>query len=248
MAYDDYLNKYNKYTKTELLTEYKKLSVIANKRLRLLEDKRLTRSSNAYNWVERRVYDNRSKLFTTDTKGRVKFTTKYKNLSFHELKSYVATVDQFLKAKTSTSTGVAKTYGRTYKTYIEKNIIPSLKERGLDTTEIEKKLANAKPKDLLNFEKYLKKFEMNEKYGILSFDDYSEFWKSGLMQNYSKIYGSAEAVKLTQIMASENISASQMEDILRQGGFSENTQENEIPFSEISSNFENILDIAWEDL
>lgn len=192
-------NKHNTATKEELKTYYAKIVKRANDRLRKLEEVDLARSSNAYNWLERRVYDSKNKKkFTKDKKGRIKFGTNTSKMSYQEIKSAVSDVEKFLEAKTSTPNGINEMYRKQYETFRDKYW---------------------------------------DKSNIISFEDYSEFWKSGLIQNYKSLYGSGETVKLSAAMETEGLSAEEIENILRQGGFSENTQENEIPLSDLKDMF-----------
>ena len=191
--------KFNQMTKDELKNYYKKIATIANERARRLEEKDLYRSSNAYNWLERHVYDNKNtKIYVKDKQGRPKFNTNISIMSFQELKSASAEASKFIEAKTSTVSGIKEMYLKGYNTYKQK-------------------------------------YMNNSNY--LTFEEYSEFWKSGLVQNYSKIFGSDQVVRLTQAMEAEDLSVEELEQILKEGGFNENTQEGEIGLSDIEDLF-----------
>ena len=160
--------EFNKMSKDELKTYYKKIATIANKRARSLEEKDLYRASNAYNWLERHVYDNKNtKIYVKDKQGRPKFNTNISKMSFQELKSASAEASKFIEAKTSTVSGIKEMYSKGYNTYKQKHMNNS---------------------------------------DYLTFEEYSEFWKSGLVQNYSKIFGSDQVVRLSQAMEAEDLS------------------------------------------
>ena len=187
--------EFNQMTKDELKTYYQKIATTANKRARALEEKDLYRASNAYNWLERHVYDNKNtKIYVKDKQGRPKFNTNISKMSFQELKSASAEASKFIEAKTSTVSGIKEMYIKGYDTFRKNNMDGS---------------------------------------NYLTFEEYSEFLKSGLIQNYSKIFGSDQAVRLTQAMEAEDLTVEELEQILRDGGFDENTQEGEIRLSDI---------------
>ena len=191
--------EFNKMSKDELKTYYKKIATIANKRARSLEEKDLYRASNAYNWLERHVYDNKNtKIYVKDKQGRPKFNTNISKMSFQELKSASAEASKFIEAKTSTVSGIKEMYLKGYNTYKQKHMNNS---------------------------------------DYLTFEEYSEFWKSGLVQNYSKIFGSDQVVRLSQAMEAEDLSVEEIEQILEEGGFNENTQEGEIGLSDMEDLF-----------
>ena len=191
--------EFNKMSKDELKTYYKKIATIANKRARSLEEKDLYRASNAYNWLERHVYDNKNtKIYVKDKQGRPKFNTNISKMSFQELKSASAEASKFIEAKTSTVSGIKEMYSKGYNTYKQKHMNNS---------------------------------------DYLTFEEYSEFWKSGLVQNYSKIFGSDQVVRLSQAMEAEDLTVEELEQILREGGFNENTQEGEIGLSDMEDLF-----------
>ena len=191
--------EFNQMTKDELKTYYKKIATIANKRARSLEEKDLYRASNAYNWLERHVYDNKNtKIYVKDKQGRPKFNTNISKMSFQELKSASAEASKFIEAKTSTVSGIKEMYLKGYNTYKEKHMNNS---------------------------------------DYLTIEEYSEFWKSGLVQNYSKIFGSDQVVRLSQAMEAEDLSVEELEQILKEGGFNENTQEGEIGLSDMEDLF-----------
>ena len=191
--------EFNQMSKDELKTYYKKIATIANKRARSLEEKDLYRASNAYNWLERHVYDNKNtKIYVKDKQGRPNFNTNISKMSFQELKSASAEASKFIEAKTSTVRGIKEMYSKGYNTYKQKHMNNS---------------------------------------DYLTFEEYSEFWKSGLVQNYSKIFGSDQVVRLTQAMEAEDLTVEELEQILREGGFNENTQEGEIGLSDMEDLF-----------
>ena len=187
--------EFNQMTKDELKTYYKKIATIANKRARSLEEKDVYRASNAYNWLERHVYDNKdTKIYVKDKKGRPKFNTNTSDMSYQELKKAAASASKFVEAKTSTVSGLRVAHMKAYKTFQKKYMDGS---------------------------------------NYLSFSQFAEFWKSGLIQNYSKIFGSDQTVRLTQAMEAEDLTVEELEQILKDGGFDENTQEGEISLSDI---------------
>ena len=92
-----------------------------------------------------------------------------------------------------------------------------------------------------------KKNHMNDS-DYLTFEEYSEFWKSGLVQNYSKIFGSDQVVRLSQAMEAEDLSVEELEQILKEGGFNENTQEGEIGLSDMEDLFYLGDDFSFDEL
>lgn len=70
--------------------------------------------------------------------------------------------------------------------------------------------------------------QYTKKYGSdMSMEEYGAFWKSGIIQKYSEIYGSSNAVKLSQKTA--GMSIDEIENVLRAGGLNENTDPNNAP-------------------
>lgn len=105
-----------KLRKKELAQVASKLAKTANSRLRSLESKGLNNASNAYRYIEKLHFDKDSAT-VTDSKGRFKFNTNYRGLSYQELQHQIGEIQNFLKASTSTISGVKDAYQKGYETY-----------------------------------------------------------------------------------------------------------------------------------
>ncbi|MBQ0111594.1 MAG: hypothetical protein KBT03_00525 [Bacteroidales bacterium] len=92
-----------------LKKELKKLVKKANQRLRELENQGMTRGSNAYQYVKRKTYDE-DKAYGKTLKGQIKFRTNVGSMTYNELKHLKKEVYNFLKAKTSTKSGIKGVY------------------------------------------------------------------------------------------------------------------------------------------
>lgn len=83
-----------------------------------------------------------------------------------------------------------------------------------------------------SYEEYVKKYGTT-----LSREDYGPFWKSGVIQKYSDIFGSKNAVKLSEKL--EGLSIETIEGILRAGGFNENATAGQIEYEELEQHIDN---------
>lgn len=148
----------NYMTKAELKDYLRAKTKIANTRLRAIEQKDLTKSSSAYQYLMAHQFE--YKDITANTKGgQLKFRTSFEGMSRNELVHLARKVNDFNDAKTSTIKGIRETYPKGYKTFAK------------------------------NFEK---EYDMKAP----TEDEMNEFWKNKMNQNFMKIYGSQEAVKM----------------------------------------------------
>lgn len=108
-----------KLRKSELSQMAGQLAKTANQRLRSLEQSGLANASNAYRYIERLHFDKDSAT-ATDSKGRMKFNTNFRGMSYQDVQHEVAELTRFLEAKTSTPARVKEKYERGYHTFVNK--------------------------------------------------------------------------------------------------------------------------------
>lgn len=109
--------------KSELQQQVNKLSRLANKRLRHIEDAGLEQASNAYRYVQRLERDKVNYTGRTST-GKIKFDTASdnKNKSYNQLQQEFAELNRFLyESKTSTVSGTKKHYKKSFETFKQNN-------------------------------------------------------------------------------------------------------------------------------
>lgn len=105
-----------KLRKRELAQTASRLAKTANTRLRALEKKGLQNGSNAYRYIEKIHFD-KDNATATDSQGRMKFNTNFRGLSYQEIQHRIGEINNFLKAQTSTVSGVKSAYQKGYETY-----------------------------------------------------------------------------------------------------------------------------------
>lgn len=108
-----------KLRKRELAQTASKLAKTANTRLRALEKRGLQNGSNAYRYIEKLHFD-KDNATATDSQGRMKFNTNFRGLSYQEIQHRIGEINNFLKAQTSTISGVNAKYKKGYETYKER--------------------------------------------------------------------------------------------------------------------------------
>ena len=101
----------------DIAVKVAKMAKTANQRLREIEKHGLTKSSNAYRYVERLAYDEDTAT-ALDSKGRFKWSTNTRGKTWHQLKHELTELDRFLNhSKTSTVKGTRGLYDKAYDTY-----------------------------------------------------------------------------------------------------------------------------------
>ena len=108
-----------KLRKRESAQTASRLAKTANTRLRALEKKGLQNGSNAYRYIEKLHFD-KDNATATDSQGRMKFNTNFRGLSYQEIQHRIGEINNFLKAQTSTVSGVNTKYKKGYETYKER--------------------------------------------------------------------------------------------------------------------------------
>ena len=108
-----------KLRKSELSQMAGQLAKTANQRLRSLEQAGLANASNAYRYIERLHFDKDSAT-ATDSKGRMKFNTNFRDMSYQDIQHEISEITRFLEAKTSTPARVKEKYARGYHSFINK--------------------------------------------------------------------------------------------------------------------------------
>lgn len=106
-----------KERRTDAESQLKALATIANQRLARLEKFGLTKSSNAYRYLEKRHFD-RDKMLYENRSGKIRFTTSVKGRSAQQLQHQIRELERFLyEAKTSTVKGTNAKYTKAFTTY-----------------------------------------------------------------------------------------------------------------------------------
>lgn len=108
-----------KLRKSELSKMAGQLAKTANQRLRSLEQTGLANASNAYRYIERLHFD-KDNATGTDSKGRMKFNTNFRGMSYQDVQHEISELTRFLEAKTSTPARVKEKYARGYNTFVNK--------------------------------------------------------------------------------------------------------------------------------
>lgn len=107
-----YYNELKKYVKS--------MGKTANQRLRELEKQDLARSSRAYSYIESLEFDKDRKAFLSQTgKGEIKFRTATRGVSLESLELEARTIESFIQARTSTTSGVRHVTTEAYEAYKE---------------------------------------------------------------------------------------------------------------------------------
>lgn len=108
-----------KERKSEMSQLASKLAKTANQRLRSLEKAGLQNASNAYRYIEKLHFD-KDNATATDSKGRMKFNTNYRGLTYQQIQHNIGEITRFLEAQTSTISGVNTKYRKGFETYRER--------------------------------------------------------------------------------------------------------------------------------
>ena len=213
-----YLNEtVNRLTEKELKAGIQSLAKVANQRLRQLEKSNKATSSPAYKYVERLAFD------ATKTKGTGK--DKYSFIGetkWGEIKFNTATAkmnQSQLRQEFSFLQRFLNTKTSTV-SGVKKNI-----EKG--------------------YEKFKEQYEKAT--GSTLGEGSIELWGDALFKHFSEIYGSDEAENLMQQIDSNDLSRSEVHEILRKSGFSLNTGYDEKPLSTIYDNFDSWLESGLSD-
>ena len=176
----------SKARRSELRAQIASMAKTANQRLRELEKRNLTKSSNAYRYVERLSYDKDSAT-AVDSKGRFKFSTNQRGKTYAQMQHEKAELERFLySAKTSTVAGTVALYQKGYETYAKKAA-----ERN---DELLKSGAPAVP--------------------VLSRDDYGDMWRMRNIKKMATMYGSKETIKMISEQKAEGHSLGEIDNIL----------------------------------
>lgn len=205
------LNKdINLLTKEEAIERLKIQTKKANTRLVAIEEKNVTKSSNAYQYIRRTYFDQSAKatkkkiggsVGTTKT-GGLKFSTSYSKLTRQQAEARLKQIEEFLEARTSSASETLKMYRKEYDTY-----------------------------------------QANHPDSTMSYDEWADFWKSGLVQKYKSLYGSDEVSGLGETYGDKGIDV--IESVLQSVGLDEATEEDKPAMSDI---WHKLNAIAWEDI
>lgn len=176
----------SKERRSDLAKDIARMAKTANQRLRELEKRNLTKSSNAYRYVERLSYDKDSAT-ATDSKGRFKFSTSQRGKSYAQMQHEKAELERFLyEAKTSTVKGTIALYEKGYATYVSK--------------------AEERNKMLMS--------SGSAPIPILSRDDYGDMWRMRNMKKLANMYGSKEAIKMVSEQKEDGLSMEEIDNFL----------------------------------
>lgn len=108
-----------KERKSEMSQLAGRLAKVANQRLRSLEKAGVQNASNAYRYIERLHFDKDSAT-ATDSKGRFKFNTNFRGMTYQDIQHEVAEITRFLEAKTSTPSRVKEKYAKGYHSFVNR--------------------------------------------------------------------------------------------------------------------------------
>lgn len=213
-----YLNEnVNSLTEKDLKAGIQSLAKVANQRLRQLEKSNKATSSPAYKYIERLAFDASKTKRTGTDKYSFIGETKWGEIKFN----------------TSTAK-MSQSQLRQEFSFLQR----FLNTKTSTVTGVKK-----------NIEKSLDKFkEQYEKAtGITLGDGSVELWGDALFKHFSEIYGSDEAENLMQQIDSNDLSRSEVHEILRKSGFSLNTGYDEMPLSTIYDNFDSWAESGLSD-
>lgn len=197
---ETYSNYVSSMTERQLKEYVKTVGKAANQRLRELESQGLTSSSAAYRYVQKLAFDEErakenAEIPTPTTMGRtaageIKFNLRVRGKTLGELRHEVATIEGFMKARSSTVTGVKAIYKDAADTFQETH--------GNEYTR----------EDYANF---------------------AEALSYTLFRNFERIYGSEVALEVSTKANEGGLSNEEVEEALRQAGFTEDTTEDDAP-------------------
>lgn len=108
----------NSMTEGQLKEYIHTVGKAANQRLRELEKQGLQNSSAAYRYIQK-IHKMDDYATSTTGAGQIKFNLRVRGRSFDELRHMVATIDDFMEAKSSTTGGVKDIYRQAAETFEE---------------------------------------------------------------------------------------------------------------------------------
>ena len=106
----------NSMTEGQLKEYIHTVGKAANQRLRELEKQGLQNSSAAYRYIQK-IHKMEDYATSTTGAGQIKFNLRVRGRSFDELRHMVATIDDFMEAKSSTTGGVKDIYRQAAETF-----------------------------------------------------------------------------------------------------------------------------------
>lgn len=117
-ATENYSSYVSEMTEGQLKEYIHTVGKAANQRLRELEKRGLQTSSAAYRYIEKLGFDKDYATSKTGA-GQLKFNLRVRGRNFAELRHMVATIENFMEAKSSTTAGVKDIYKQMADTYAE---------------------------------------------------------------------------------------------------------------------------------
>ena len=115
-ASENYGSYVNEMTEGQLKAYIHTVGKAANQRLRELEKQGLQKTSAAYRYIEKLGFDKDYATSKTGA-GQIKFNLRVRGRSFSELRHMVATIENFMEARSSTVGGIKAIYQDAYDTY-----------------------------------------------------------------------------------------------------------------------------------
>ena len=213
-----YLNEHvNSLTEKELKAGIQSLAKVANQRLRQLEKSNKATSSPAYKYIERLAFD----ASKTKGTGTVKYSfigeTKWGEIKFN-----------------TATTKMSQSQLREEFSFLQR----FLNTKTSTVSGVKKNIEKS-------YEKFKEQYEKAT--GTTLGDSSIELWGDALFKHFSEIYGSDEAENFMQQIDANDLSRSEVHDILRKSGFSLNTGYDEIPLSTIYDNFDSWAESGLSD-
>lgn len=204
-----YLNEnVNSLTEKELKAGIQSLAKVANQRLRQLEKSNKATSSPAYKYIERIAFDASKTKGTGEGKYSFIGETKWGEIKFN-----------------TTTAKMSQSQLREEFSFLQR----FLNTKTSTVTGVKKNIEKS-------YEKFKEQYEKAT--GNTLGDGSIELWGDALFKHFSEIYGSDEAENLMQQIDSNELSRSEVHEILRKSGFRLNTGYDEIPLSTIYDNFD----------
>ena len=115
---ETFTDEINSMTEGQLKEYIHTVGKAANQRLRELEKQGLQNSSAAYRYIQK-IHKMEDYATSTTGAGQIKFNLRVRGRSFDELRHMVATIDDFMKVKSSTTGGVKVIYSDMAETFQE---------------------------------------------------------------------------------------------------------------------------------
>ena len=213
-----YLNEnVNSLTEKELKAGIQSLAKVANQRLRQLEKSNKATSSPAYKYIERLAFDASKTKGTGDDKYSFIGETKWGEIKFN-----------------TATTKMSQSQLRQEFSFLQR----FLNTKTSTVTGVKKNIEKG-------YEKFKEQYEKAT--GSTLGEGSIELWGDALFKHFAEIYGSDEAENLMQQIDSNDLSRSEVHDILRKSGFSLNTGYDEIPLSTIYDNFDSWVESGASD-